>query len=154
MADEIDEDHLIQLGKSDFITDEQYQALHAKKVWERDHPMADEIDDDHLLQTQIQFINDAQWQYISHDYLMTQNQGNDFMSDDEYRAFHAFKAEQNYNAKHMPDWIEDDHLVQTNQRWVELPDCASAADASRPLTGTVEDGHNGSSATCKTGTHW
>ena len=53
----------------------------------------------------------------------------------------------------MPDWIEDDHLVQTNQGWVELPDCASAADASRPLTGTVEDGLN-SSATCKSGEHW
>ena len=76
------------------------------------------------------------------------------MSDDEYRAFHAYQSEQNYDAKHMPDWIEDDHLVQTNQRWVELPDCASAADASRPLAGTVEDGHNGSSATCKSGTHW
>ena len=54
----------------------------------------------------------------------------------------------------MPDWIEDDHLVQTNQRWVELPDCAAAgADTSRPLAGTVEDGLN-SSATCKPGTHW
>lgn len=76
------------------------------------------------------------------------------MSDDEYRVFHAMKAQQKYNEKYMPDWIEDDHLVQTNQGWVELPDCASAADASRPLTGTVEDGHNGSSATCKSGTHW
>jgi hypothetical protein len=82
---------------------------------------------------------------------MTQKE--DFMSDDEYRSFHAYKMEQKYNDKNMPDWIEDDHLVQTNNGWVELPNCASAADASRPLTGTVEDGLN-SSATCKSGTEW
>ena len=58
----------------------------------------------------------------------------------------------------MPDWIEDDHLVQSNQGWVELPDCATAADASRPLlTGDQQkDGlsHVNSAATCKPGTHW
>ena len=62
MADDIDDDHLVQIGKSDFITDEQYQALHAKKVYERDHPMADDIDDDHLIQLQrSEFMTDEQY---------------------------------------------------------------------------------------------
>lgn len=86
------------------------------------------------------------------------------MSDDEYRAFHAHKMEQKYNDKNMPDWIEDDHLVQTHQGYVELPNCAAnqygvaAADPSRPqITGNNEkDGldHANSDATCKPGTEW
>jgi len=35
--------------------------------------MSDDIEDDHLVdQTEIQFVDDAQWQFISHDYIMTQ----------------------------------------------------------------------------------
>jgi len=53
--------------------------------------------------------------------------------------------------------MPDDHLVQTH--WVELPDCDTAADASRPLESNInadstltnhkESPANGSSATCK-----
>ena len=51
MADEIAEDHLIQLNKNEFMSDEQYQVLHQKQMYEKEHPMADDIEDDHLLQT-------------------------------------------------------------------------------------------------------
>ena len=136
------------------MTDDEWQYIAAKN----DHlkkaakNMPDDIEDDHLVDTtQIQFVNDAQWQFISHDMLV--QQAEDFVSDDEYRFNMARKMEQKFNDKNMPDWIEDDHLVQTAQGWVELPDCASAADASRPLAGTAEDGLN-SAATCKPGTHW
>ena len=31
----------VKLSKSDFMTDEQYQALHAKALFEKENPMAD-----------------------------------------------------------------------------------------------------------------
>ena len=43
------------------------------------------------------------------------------------------------------DEMPDDHLVQT--QWVELPDCDTAADKSRPLESTIVA--DVSSATCK-----
>ena len=67
MNDDQDDDHLVQLGRSDFMTDEQYATIHAQKVYERDHPMEDLEDDDHLVQLG----------------------KSEFMTDEQYAAFHA-----------------------------------------------------------------
>jgi len=70
------------------MTDEQYQALHAKQMYDKLHPMNDDQDDDHLLQTKIQFVSDDEWRYIS-----------------------AKNERMKKAAKNMSDEIEDDHLV-------------------------------------------
>ena len=41
MNDDQEDDHLVQLDRSDFMTDEQYAKIHAQKVWEKEHPMED-----------------------------------------------------------------------------------------------------------------
>ena len=106
----------------------------------------------------------------------------DFITDEQYAEQHAHALYEKANP--MNDDIEDDHLIQTdtkiqfvtdaqwkyishaqsNQRWVELPNCAAdqygnaAADPSLPIhTGDgVDDGahYSNSAATCKPGKEW
>jgi len=78
----------IKLSKSDFMTDEQYQVLHAKALFEKENPMADFEEDDHLVQLG----------------------RNDFMTDEQYGAIHAQKM---WEKEHpMADEEAEDHLIQ------------------------------------------
>ena len=131
MDDDLEEDHMVQLNHEDFITDDQYAAFHAKALYDKNNYMNDDyIWEDHLLQTetQIQFVDDAQWQFLSHDYLMTEQ-----------------KIEESQGYVELPNCAADQYG-------------AAAADPSRPqITGNNEkDGldHANSDATCKPGTEW
>lgn len=151
MSDEEDEDHLIQLNKEDFITDEQYAAQHAYAMYQKANPMDDDLEDDHMVQTdtKIQFIDDAQWQFISHDYLMTQEEVEPV---DETKIQFIDDAQWQF--------ISHDFLMtEETKGWVELPNCAApGADVTSPLQvgDQQKDGlsHTNSAATCKPGTQW
>ena len=178
--------------QSDFITDEQYAEQHAHALYEKANPMNDDIEDDHMIQTdtKIQFVTDAQWKYISHAqsnqrWVELPNCAADQYGNaaaDASLPIHtgdgvddgAYYTNSAATCKPGTEWTNTVEataprggggaLVQTNQRWVELPNCAkdqygnAAADPSLPIhTGDgVDDGahYSNSAATCKPGTEW